>query len=139
MPLEPRRLAHRHRVRSRSPQGVESPRTDRSPAPLFEPYGQALPIIRGERDPASRDVGQQQVSLLHNRAGHPGYVERVFAAIVSARTAASSATPRKVADLRLRWKWTPMKCSRGTIVLEPSCWIGKPISSNAAGNSTQLV
>ena len=77
--------------------------------------------------------------LPYDDATRNGYEALVCAASVAARTAASSAAPRKVADLRLRWKWTPMKWTPGTTVLEPLLWTGKPRSSNASGKSTQLV
>src|SRR6516225_765390 len=56
-----------------------------------------------------------------------------LATIVSARTAASSATPSRVADLRLRWNGTPMKCRPEMTVLDPFFCIGKPRSSTAPG------
>jgi hypothetical protein len=57
-------------------------------------------------------------------------------AIDWATMAASSPTPNRTEDLRLRRKWTPQKYRPGTTVLAPSLVRGKPMASKA-GNRTQ--
>ena len=61
--------------------------------------------------------------------GLPGDDELDATAV--ATMAASSPTPSRSEDLRLRRKCTPQKCSPGATELEPSTWSGKPISSKA--------
>ena len=55
-----------------------------------------------------------------DRAGPRRQVEAVRPAIVRATIAASSPTPNRVDDLRVRRKWVPMKKSPSTTVLAPS-------------------
>jgi hypothetical protein len=66
----------------------------------------------------------------------PGRVQRERWATAWATTVASSPTPNRSDDPRVRRKWTPQKYSPGTTVLAPSSVIGKPMESNA-GNRTQ--
>jgi hypothetical protein len=53
-------------------------------------------------------------------------------AIVRATIAASSPTPNRVDDFRVRTKWVPTKTRPSTTVLAPSSWTGKPGPSNAS-------
>ena len=127
-------------------QQMQRPTSDRHDIPHLvaaTTTGSALP---DPRTASERALRAQPIAHLnpgrsanHHQGIDPGRTGRVQLerwATAWATTVASSPTPNRSDDPRVRRKWTPQKYSPGTTVLAPSSVIGKPMESNAA-NRTQ--